>query len=169
MGTNEESELPEETSIPADEWGGLEPTEKKMGMVSLVLDKGVKTTVVGTIYGMDFEIEGDNYQIARIKGESVAAASAEISVKNSNAEMTDCATIASAQGRGIMQHLLMELEKDLKKKGIMTAYTLARAPSFGMNCAFFRLGYEFSGRLINNCDIFGHYEDMNIWVKRLDT
>ena len=108
------------------------------------------------------------YRMARLNGEAIAAASAEVSKKFSNAEMTDCATVASAQGKGIMQHLLIELEQDLKKMGIMTAYTLARAQSFGMNCAFFRLDYEFSGRLINNCDIFGQYEDMNIWVKRLD-
>ncbi|HCP15639.1 MAG TPA: putative beta-lysine N-acetyltransferase, partial [Peptococcaceae bacterium] len=27
--------------------------------------------------------------------------------------------------------------------------------------------YEYSGRLVNNCDICGGFEDMNIWVKRL--
>ncbi len=36
-----------------------------------------------------------------------------------------------------------------------------------MNNVFHRLGYEFNGRLVNNCDIFGAYEDMNIWVKDL--
>lgn len=312
----------------SDEWSGLEPTEKKMGLVKFVLDKGVKTTVVGTVYGLDFDIEGDGYtlnvffdyynkrlkvsdynakdyrlmirnlawlaeandfdkifikarkedfqnflshgymmegilkyyfqgkdayvlsrfssdsrvrsddlleeaqlienliynseqveikpldkdiEIVRAKeehipllaaiyrsvfetypspltnpdyikstmernliyrmavrdGVALAAASADMDRKHLNAEMTDCATIPDAQGKGLMQHLLLELEDDLKKEGIMTAYTLARAMSVGMNRSFFKLGYEFSGRLINNCDIFGQFEDMNIWVKRL--
>lgn len=318
----------QEPTTPVDEWGGLEPTDKKMGLVPLVLDKGVKTTAVGTIYGLDFEIEDDFYTVnvffdyynrrlkilhyeakdyakmfarlsylaeannfdkifvkanpsdfqrwlshgytlegvlkyffkgndayilsrfttterlfsenlireseliekliydtprkkaknldkrikitkasttnipelvriyrevfatypspltnadyinavmsknvlfrmAHLDGSAVAAASAEIDFKNSNAELTDCATMSEAQGKGLMQHILMRLEEDLSSQGIMTAYTLSRAQSYGMNCAFYRLGYEFSGRLVNNCDIFGQFEDMNIWVKKL--
>ena len=312
----------------SDEWSGLEPTEKDMGLVQFTLDKGVKTTVVGTVYGLDFEIEDDGYTVnvffdyynKRLKvlnydakdynamirrlawlaeannfdkifvkagrddfqqflshgymmegvlryyfrgedayvlsrfsspqrvlsesliqeaqliediiydskrggvhqlgqdieiirageehipllayiyrgvfetypspltnpdyikstmdrnmiyrlamkdGEALAAASAEINRKHSNAEITDCATIPTAQGRGLMQHLLTKLEDDLRENDVITAYTLARAMSIGMNRVFFRLGYEFSGRLINNCDIFGRFEDMNIWVKKL--
>ena len=314
---------------PTDEWNRMTPSDKDMGIVQLTLDKGVKTTVVGTVYGLDFEIEGDGYQvnvffdyynkrlkildyqandyqlmlkrlaylaeannfdkifvkakaddfqiflsngymlegvlryyfkgedayilsrfssqnrifssdlieeskvieeiifsserpkertldpnITIIKAEEkhipllvtiyrevfatypspltnpdyilsvmnknvifriafenstpLAAASAEIDYKHSNAEMTDCATNPKLQGKGLMQFILMELEKDLREKGIMTAYTLARAQSYGMNKVFFRLDYEYSGRLINNCDIFGQFEDMNIWVKRLN-
>jgi len=312
-----------------DEWSGLQPTEKDMGLVQFTLDKGVKTMVVGTVYGLDFEIEGDGYTInvffdyynKRLKvinyeaedytnmiqrlawlaesndfdkvfvkagredfqewlshgymmegvlryyfrgedayvlsrfsstsrihnenlveesklienliyksdrsqqippledgveiirataehipllvviyrsvfetypspltnpdyikstmernvvyrlamrdGEALAAASAEINRKHCNAEMTDCATNPIAQGSGLMKHILTALEGDLREKGVITAYTLARAMSVGMNRVFFRLGYEYSGRLINNCDIFGQFEDMNIWVKKL--
>lgn len=314
---------------PTDEWGSLEPSDKDMGLVRFVLDKGVTTTVVGTVYGLDFEIEGDNYTVnvffdyynRRLKildyeaedytamiqrlawlaesndfdkifvkaghedfqkflshgymmegvlryyfrgqdafvlsrfsstsrmrndalleeakliedliynsapaagrlplpdeielvrasnrhipalvsiyrsvfetypspltsadfvkstmersclytlatrnDEALAVACADISKKHSNAEMTDCATFPHARGQGLMQHILTALEDDLREKEIMTAYTLARAGSVGMNRVFFRLGYEFSGRLVNNCDIFGQFEDMNIWVKRL--
>lgn len=319
-----------EENVPSDEWSGLEPSDKKMGLVTLVLDKGVKTTAVGTIYGLDFEIEQPDYKVNvffdyynrrlkvndyqakeygpmlerlaylaqensfdkifvkakpedfqkwlahgyfmegvlkyfyqgddayilsrfttpnRIHSEklieeamliekliyesaevkkreldsdikiqqadremipelvkiyrdvfetypspltnpdyidatmkrnviyrvalqgdnAIAAASAEVDYKHSNAEMTDCATVSAAQGKGLMQHILLSLESDLKEMGIQTAYTLARAQSYGMNKAFFRLGYEFSGRLINNCDIFGQFEDMNIWVKPLNS
>jgi putative beta-lysine N-acetyltransferase len=320
----------DESQPPAsDEWGGLEPTDKDMGVVQFVLDKGVKTTVVGTVYGLDFEIEGDGYTVnvffdyynRRLKvvhydatdytemirrlawlaesndfdkifvkagsddfqkflshgymmegvlryyfrgedayvlsrfsstsrvqnddlveeaqlvedliynsepaadlrplpegvdlvrarksdipalvsiyrsvfetypspltsadfikstmerdvfyrmatksGEALAVASADVDRKHSNAEMTDCATFPHARGQGLMQHILLALENDLREQEIMTAYTLARAGSVGMNRVFFRLGYEFSGRLVNNCDIFGQFEDMNIWVKRL--
>jgi len=107
------------------------------------------------------------YKIAMQEGEAVAAASAEINKKYSNAEMTDCATIPKARGKGVMQHMLIAHEKDLKGIQIKTVYTLARAKSMSMNKVFFRLNYEYSGRLINNCDIFGNYEDMNIWVKKL--
>jgi len=99
------------------------------------------------------------------RGDVVSAASADVDVKHSNAELTDCATQKSERGKGLMYHLLLALEGDLRQRGIITGYTLARAPSVGMNRVFYRLGYEYTGRLINNCDIYGQYEDMNIWVK----
>jgi putative beta-lysine N-acetyltransferase len=325
---SQQTDLDNNENHALDEWSGIEPTAKKMGLVTLTLDKGVKTTIVGTIYGLDFDIEeddyktkvffdyynkrlkvvdyeakdysamlkrlaylaeandfdkifvkadpsnfqmflshgymmegvlkyyfngGDAYVLSRFSskdrihseslideaelieqiiyhspdseikslpktykiitatkkhipelveiyrstfetypspltnpdyiqatmdrdvlykicldgGNAVAAASAEIDLKHKNAEMTDCATRPETQGKGVMQHILIELEKELIKQKITSAYTLARAKSSGMNRAFFRLGYEFSGRLLNNCDIFGEFEDMNIWVKKL--
>lgn len=100
-------------------------------------------------------------------GRIVSAASAECSDKHSNAEMTDCATHPDQRGKSLMSHILSALEGDLEARGIHTGYTLARARSVGMNRVFFGLGYEYSGRLVNNCDIYGQFEDMNIWVKRL--
>jgi hypothetical protein len=55
------------------------------------------------------------------------------------------------------------LEQDLRDMGFMTAFSLARAKSFGMNVALSRHGYEYFGRMINNCRIMGSFEDMNIW------
>ena len=101
------------------------------------------------------------------RGQVISAASADVDEKHSNAELTDCATSARARGRGLMIHLLGRLEDDLRRQGIQTGYSLARARSQGMNRVFYRLGYEYSGRLINNCDIYGRFEDMNIWVKQL--
>ena len=98
-------------------------------------------------------------------GRLVSAASAEVDFKHSNAELTDCATLKSHRGRGLMFHLLEKLCTDLDERGVMTPYTLARAASFGMNLVFYRLGFEFCGRLVNNCDIYGQFEDMNIWVR----
>lgn len=100
-------------------------------------------------------------------GEVVSAASAEIGHKHGNAELTDCATLRTERGHGLMPLILAALEEDLRERGIISGYTLARARSVGMNRVFYRLGYEYSGRLINNCDIYGQYEDMNIWVKLL--
>ena len=101
------------------------------------------------------------------QGNVVSAASAEIDLKHANAELTDCATQKSERGKGLMYQLLLALEGDLRQRGLITGYTLARAPSVGMNRVFYRLGYEYTGRLVNNCDIYGQFEDMNIWVKPL--
>jgi beta-lysine N6-acetyltransferase len=100
-------------------------------------------------------------------GHVVSGASAEMDEKNANAELTDCATLASHRGKALMFHLLSRLEEDLRSRGIMTGYTLAMAGSVGMNRVFHRLGYGYNGRLVNNCDIAGGYQDMNIWVRRL--
>ena len=42
--------------LMSDEWTSLNPSDKNMGVVKFHLDKGVSTTVVGTVYGLDFEI-----------------------------------------------------------------------------------------------------------------
>lgn len=101
------------------------------------------------------------------QGAVVAAASADLDRPKLSAELTDCATHPDERGRGLMSILLHALEGDLRANGYVCAYTLARAPSFGMNAAFHALGYEFNGRMINNCDIYGDFEDMNLWVKDL--
>lgn len=101
------------------------------------------------------------------KGQVVAAASADLDPQRLSAELTDCATHPDERGKGLMSILLAALESDLRRLQYVCAYTLARAPSYGMNAAFHALGYEFNGRMINNCDIYGDFEDMNLWVKDL--
>ncbi|MDQ7773788.1 MAG: putative beta-lysine N-acetyltransferase [Elusimicrobiales bacterium] len=98
-----------------------------------------------------------------------AAASAELSPHNLAAELTDCATLPEKRGQGLMSHILRFLEKELVSRRYRCAYTMARARSFGMNMVFHQLGYEFMGRMTNNCDIFGAFEDMNIWVRSLES
>jgi putative beta-lysine N-acetyltransferase len=100
-------------------------------------------------------------------GKVVAAASAELHPNVRAAELTDCATLTEARGKGLMSCLLQLLETELLRRDYICAYTMARARSFGMNMVFYQLGYEFNGRLVNNCDIFGAFEDMNIWVRDL--
>ncbi len=99
-------------------------------------------------------------------GEMVAAASAEIDHRRRSAEMTDCATRPEARGRGLMVYLLRALEDDLAAgPGITGLYTLARAGEVGMNCAFAKLGYDYTGRLVNNCRMPGGWESMNVWCR----
>lgn len=100
-------------------------------------------------------------------GNIVAAASADIDDKHRNAEMTDCATFPAERGKGLMRVLLVRIEQELRKRDILCAYSLARANAPGMNKVFYDLHYEYCGRLINNCDISGGFEDINIWSKRL--
>jgi hypothetical protein len=66
-----------------------------------------------------------------------------------------------------MHLLLSELEQDLRARGMLSGYSFARARSRGMNQVFYQLGYEYTGRLVNSCDIQGQMEDMNLWVKPL--
>lgn len=95
----------------------------------------------------------------------VALASAEMDKVHLSVEMTDFATIPDFEGKGFATMLLREMEIGMLRKGVTTAYTIARAASTGMNIVFARHGYLFGGRLINNTNISGHIESMNVWFK----
>ncbi|NMD72252.1 putative beta-lysine N-acetyltransferase [Bacillus sp. DNRA2] len=115
-----------------------------------------KTFQDGTIY---FVIEQD--------GEIISAASAEVNSAYKNAELTDCATLLNHRKHGYVKLLLKRLEEELTANNIYCAYSLSRAQSFGMNAAFYQLGYNYRGRLLNNCYIYDQIENMNLWVKDL--
>jgi len=98
----------------------------------------------------------------------VATASAELDHVRHSCELTDCATLSSQRGKGLMTLLLNELEEDVRKRfGMNCFYTLARADEPGINAAFAKLGYEYTGRLVNNCRMPNGWECMNIWGKRV--
>jgi putative beta-lysine N-acetyltransferase len=99
-------------------------------------------------------------------GTLVAAMSAELDSARKSAEMTDCATLPEFRGRGLMAFLLQVLEQELAGTlGIVDLYTIARADNAGVNCAFAKLGYQYTGRLINNCRMPNGWESMNVWCK----
>ena len=83
-----------------------------------------------------------------------------------NAEVTDFATLPEHRGKRLATHLLWHMERSLKAHGFITAYSIARALSAGMNVTFARMGYRFGGTLINNTDINGRIESMNVWYNR---
>jgi putative beta-lysine N-acetyltransferase len=118
----------------------------------------MKTMDEGTIYA---GIEED--------GNLVALASGECSFKEDErfSEMTDFATLPNKRGNGYALHLLAFLEDELRERGILTAYTIARAISPGMNITFAKAGYTYGGRLHNNTHIAGTIESMNVWYKSL--
>lgn len=101
--------------------------------------------------------------------ELIACASAEIDWDNLNAEMTDCATHPDWNGQGLMTLILQKLEYEMHQQGLYSLYTIARSKSPGINNVFKKLGYAYGGQFINNCDICGQFEDMNLWSKKIET
>ena len=84
-----------------------------------------------------------------------------------NVEMTDFATLPEALGHGLALSLLETMESAMCRRNMHTAHTIARARSPGMNITFSKAGYTFAGTLINNTNISGGIESMNVWYKRL--
>ena len=97
----------------------------------------------------------------------VAIASGETDPDNLNAEMTDFATLTEHRCKGYGQALLENIECALKQEGYHTLYTIARAVSYGMNITFAKSNYVYGGRLVNNTNIAGQIETMNIWYKNI--
>ena len=100
-------------------------------------------------------------------GRLISLASADMDVTEKNAEMTDFATLKEHRGQQLAGILLHSLENAIASEGIQTCYTIARSCSFGMNITFSRAGYSFAGTLINNTNISGSIESMNVWYKAL--
>ena len=65
-----------------------------------------------------------------------------------------------------MAYILRQLERALVADfGITDLYTIARADEVGMNCVFSKLGWVYTGRLVNNCRMPNGWESMNIWCR----
>ena len=103
----------------------------------------------------------------RKNGKLVAVSSCEMDTSNSNVEMTDFATVPESRGKGYSYYLLGKMEDHMRGMGIKTAYSIARARSYGMNTVFSRHSYIHAGTLVNNTNISGGIESMNIWYKKL--
>ena len=105
---------------------------------------------------------------AAVKDEEIIAlSSCETDKQVQSVEMTDFATLPQYLGNGIALELLKEMEKYMIDNNFITAYTIARSISAAMNITFAKNAYEYTGTLINNTNISGNIESMNIWVKNL--
>ncbi|WP_031482690.1 putative beta-lysine N-acetyltransferase [Maridesulfovibrio frigidus] len=138
-------------------------------------------SVLATLYGQTFktypfpitdpefvrqEMDDGTRFIGVFEGDKlVGAASAEVSKDGWSAEMTDFAVNPAFRAMGIAGALLRALEKDCDKAGIKCLFTIARGCSYGINSLFSKGGYEYAGRLINNTNISGSLESMNVWSK----
>ncbi|MBN1155926.1 putative beta-lysine N-acetyltransferase [candidate division KSB1 bacterium] len=100
-------------------------------------------------------------------GALIATASSEKDEEGLNAEMTDFATLPKRRGQGLASAILMRMEQELRDQGYYTLHTIARAQSAGMNITFSKLGYLYGGTLVNNTQIAGRIESMNVWYKRI--
>lgn len=115
------------------------------------------------------EIMGENvnYYCIRVENKVVAAAATESNRSEKYAEMTDFATVPDWRGKGLAACLLSHMNTEIRRSGIATAFTIARAASFGMNRVFRNCGYSYSGLLINNTQIGGEIQSMSVWYKLL--
>lgn len=107
------------------------------------------------------------YFSIRCDGKIVALSSSEFDFAAQNAEMTDFATLEEFRGKNLASYLLSKMETNAKRKKIKTLYTIAKASSAGMNTAFVKNGYTYCGTLVDNTNIDGAIEDMNVLYKSI--
>jgi putative beta-lysine N-acetyltransferase len=112
--------------------------------------------------------DSTRYFIVRTGGRVVAAASSEMDVPAGNVEMTDFATDPAYRGMGLCSALLSAMEEEMRRIGIRTSFTIARAAFYPITITFARAGYRFGGTLVNNTNICGAFESMNVWYRSLD-
>lgn len=101
-------------------------------------------------------------------GRLAAASSVEICREDENVEMTDFAVHPDLRGRNLSGFLLSRMEEAMRAAGMKTAFTIARALSYPINATFARAGYAWAGTLVNNTNICGGFESMNVWYRTLD-
>lgn len=144
--------------------------EKDAKEMAVLFERGFKTYPT-PMFDEEYIIkkikENVIYKLAIHNEEIIGVASAEMDIENHNAEITDCIINPSHESKGVITNLVYYLEKDLKKRGFIGLYSLARASIYGINMVFEKHNYRYSGRMINNCNICGGFEDMNIWEKSI--
>lgn len=106
------------------------------------------------------------FTVVKHDDQIVSAASADVLPQFNSAEITDCATYPEYRGKGLLSSIIFDLENQIRGQ-VGSLFSLTRAVSTGMNVAISKLGYEYKGRLVQNSQINGRFEDMNIWVKSL--
>ena len=111
--------------------------------------------------------EGTRFFTVRDGGNLVAASSMEPGGAPGTVEMTDFATLPSHRGQGLATKLLGTMDDHAKEAGLQSGLHHRSGPSFGMNITFARHSYEYAGTLINNTQIAGSIESMNVWYKLL--
>ena len=105
------------------------------------------------------------FTVVEKDGEIVSASSADVLSKFNAAEMTDCATLEEHRGKRLLSHQFTYLENLMKQKGIQTLFCYARSVSVGMNLINIRHEFTYGGCMVQNSNISGNLESMNIWFK----
>jgi len=165
LGPAESSKLTGETEYPVESIRSEDAKE-----ISGIYRNNFKTypfPIHDPVFVKQMLDQGVRYYGIRIKGRLVAVAAIELDRKEKNAEMTDFATLPQWQGCGFAGRLLRHMASEARKIGIITAYTIARADSLGMNLVFKKNGFCFAGLLKNNSQIGGGIKDMTVWYRDL--
>ncbi|MDQ2085187.1 putative beta-lysine N-acetyltransferase [Herbivorax sp. ANBcel31] len=119
----------------------------------------------------DYIIEAMNnhvyFTVIEKDGEIISACSADVLPEFEAAELTDCSTLPLYRGKGLLTSQFFYLIDFMKKKNIKTVFSYSRAVSVGMNLINKRFGFKYGGRLIQNSNISGRLETMNIWYKNI--
>ncbi|MDD3027890.1 MAG: putative beta-lysine N-acetyltransferase [Erysipelotrichaceae bacterium] len=97
----------------------------------------------------------------------IGISNCETSPEHLACEMTDFAIDEQHRGHKLARHLLEAMEQRLREMDFKTVYTIARSASLPMNATFKKAGYKYGGTLINNTQISGSIESMNIYYKAL--
>lgn len=97
----------------------------------------------------------------------IAVSSAEVESTGRNAEMTDFAVHPDFRGQNLASYLLLDMEWEMAQRSIDCLFTIARLREPAMNKTFINSGYRYSGTLINNTQISGGIESMNVLYKLL--
>ncbi len=133
--------------------------------------KQVFETYPFPVYEADFlqqsMLKGTRYFGVFEANKLVAVSSAECDTENKNAEMTDFAVLPTHRGMCLASHLLTEMEHALRKDKYVTVYTIARLQCIPMNKTFHNAHYQYTGTLIQNTQICGSIQSMNVWYKHL--
>jgi lysine 2,3-aminomutase len=114
-------------------------------------------------------MENNHSRYFGVKDENklIAVSTAETDMEEKNAEMTDFAVLPRYRGRKLAGHLLLMMENAMQLAGVKTLYTIARLKEPGMNKTFINAGYQYTGTLVNNTNISGSIESMNIFYKNI--
>jgi putative beta-lysine N-acetyltransferase len=143
--------------------------EEDAGSVAKIFTRVFKTypsPVEDIDYIKSLVSDNDYIMMVAEKGDEIAGIiSAEIDANHLAAEITDCLTLPEHRGQGIMGLLIDNIEKELAGRDLGTFYSLARAGIPAINAVFRNRGYLYRGRLVNNCNIGGRFENMNMWEK----
>jgi putative beta-lysine N-acetyltransferase len=110
---------------------------------------------------------GTTFFVGEIDNVIIAAGSCDMDHEVSAVEITDLAVDDTFRGYGISKKLLVAMEHEMKRKKIRTAYTICRSLPLPVNRLFARNEYLLGGTLINNTNICGSLESMNVWYKSL--
>lgn len=107
------------------------------------------------------------YSGAFINSRLVGISSSEMDFDAANAEMTDFAVLPNYRGKSLATRLLRFMEQDMNELGISSLYTIARLHSTAMTKTFINQCYRYAGTLVQNTQISGKIESMNVLYKSL--